>query len=126
MLRKSLHNYAKVKAASSNSRGSSEYANCKENTPIHGDLASLPSQYSVCRPNSDKTPISRFDHKKAIAQSSWPAGPVDERLNLTVIDNKHWLLDPTLGIITKHTASVVLQPVSSDAGAASTRSTVSA
>lgn len=84
MLRKSLQNYAKVKAASSHSKGSSEYASCKENIPVHGGVASPSSQYSICKPHPDKTPTSRFDHKKALAQNSWPAGPSDETLSPTV------------------------------------------
>ena len=97
MLRKSLQNYAKVKAASSTSRGSTDYASCKENIPIHVDAASASSQHSVCRPDSDKTPTSRFDHKKAVAQISWPSSPLDERPNLTVRSNNHWLMGPTIG-----------------------------
>ena len=122
MLRKSLQNYAKVKAASSHSKGSSDYANCKENIPVHGGVASPSSQYSVCKPNSDKTPTSRFDHKKALAQNSWPAGPSDETVSPRVGYNNPY---STIRSHTKHTASLLVQPVPSDAGAATTRSTVS-
>lgn len=122
MLRKSLQNYAKVKAASSHSKGSSDYTNCKENIPVHGGIASPSSQYSICKPNSDKTPTSRFDHKKALAQNSWPAGPSDETVSPTV---GYTIPYSTISTHTKHTAPLLLQPALSDAGAATTRSTVS-
>lgn len=124
MLRKSLQNYAKVKAASSHSKGSSDYASCKENVPVHGGVASPSSQYSICKHNPEKTPTSRFDLKKALAQNSWPAGPSDETVSPTVRYNNP---NSTSSTHTKHSAPLLLQPVSSvpsAAGAATSRSTV--
>lgn len=66
MLRRSLQNYAKVKAASSQSRGSSEYASCKENIPAISDCDSTDAN----RQTREATPMSRFDHIKAAALSS--------------------------------------------------------
>lgn len=72
MLRRSLQNYAKVKAASSQaSRGSSEYANCKENFPVVSDGSSMAVPKTASnQPGCDRTPTSRLDQTKAAVLSS--------------------------------------------------------
>ncbi len=72
MLRRSLQNYAKVKAASSQaSRGSSEHASCKENVPVVSDGNSMAvPQTASKQPGCDRTPTSRLDQKKAAVLSS--------------------------------------------------------
>ncbi|KAL0021379.1 hypothetical protein WJX77_010218 [Trebouxia sp. C0004] len=71
MLRRSLQNYAKVKASSQASRGSSEYASCKENVPVLGDgnFMAVP-QTASNQPGCDRTPTSRLDQKEAAVLSS--------------------------------------------------------
>ena len=72
MLRRSLQNYAKVKAASSQaSRDSSEYASCKENIPVVSDGNSMAvPQTASNQPGCDRTPISRLDQTKVAVLSS--------------------------------------------------------
>ena len=75
MLRRSLQNYAKVKAASSQaSKGSSEYASCKENVPVVSDGNSMAvPQTASNQPGCDRTPTSRLDQTKAAVLSSQPS-----------------------------------------------------
>ena len=82
MLRKSLQNYARVKSASSHSKGSSDYASCKENIPAHGGQANSCTACIDFESSSHNTPISRSDHVKANSQSAQAAG--HESLQLTV------------------------------------------
>ncbi|KAL0036686.1 hypothetical protein WJX79_005705 [Trebouxia sp. C0005] len=98
MLRRSLQNYAKVKAASSQaSRDSSEYASCKENIPVVSDGNSMAvPQTASNQPGCDRTPISRLDQTKVAVLSSRSS---------------------------KELAEVVLTPVSASGSVDSTRGT---
>ncbi|DBA86183.1 TPA: hypothetical protein ACH3X1_005692 [Trebouxia sp. C0004] len=93
MLRRSLQNYAKVKASSQASRGSSEYASCKENVPVLGDgnFMAVP-QTASNQPGCDRTPTSRLDQKEAAVLSSQSSkGLAEVALTPVLFANKNSL-----------------------------------
>lgn len=79
MLRRSLQNYTKVKAASSQSRGSSDFASCKENTPVTSDAGSQAEVHQASgQQPSDRTPTSRFHRSSAGTQSPKPLAEIQD------------------------------------------------